>query len=1015
MNSPPKYVNCIEDYSARLNIINRQFENEPENITSKAMLIDISGKNSYTSHTPLINKTQFVNCENNNEHSKVKHKIFSSLLKKIRNGKEKASINIKNYYDKKKKYAYIYEKNLDCNKKKFTLLNYENDDSININNDTNICMNDRTKINRNASFLKIFQNIKNESNDGEVTKLRDVKIDGNKQNEKKKTKKIENYLINLHTNQNSNNDNNDAIFNPHVKYLRNIKKLLHISDEDIKDVIEISKFEINLNINTFYYKFINENNDNSLLKYNVNYNKNVYDIQEKRGHKNEKIISYKKKFSIGFFLHQYNISIQEKLYYCYRIYEAGKFEDVKNNMKCNIDHRKYHNFCAGTNGLFGNFKSIPIKNKNYYEYSRYRKNNEYYNDNSKGKEFYPENNLIENVEINAESSNLHYSNEITKICFDTCKFDEGYLKRSKNCSQTNCTSCKKKKQNISDNNSNNMAKIIRNKQDCFESARTENKGNLNNFRSNFLTITGYPYMHNNNDKKTIKGKKSSNKIRNFLKEIIKRDKKDIIKNSNNTNNDYHQNEKNYNKKDEVCKEKKGGGEKKIFKQNDPKELFNNNSEYNITTNKNSSNHINNRQHINIKKTESFESFFKTDKIKQEFKKFEEDIKSKENYKDNLDGDITFKCTNEKTNVYEQNYDKYCSGMKYEESINNSDEFLTSQYVDNNFNEIYYIQRINANNDTFSVFVKIYQIYIFSRANNEINIDNKADKNHDNNNGNASNKIKGYRNLEDSYEKQTNSHNSNKTKVSVYVFITILSDSLLKYIIKKKILYDVTNCINQWEIDIITEIQNLNPSTNNISMSIKTKEWNDNIYCIIKNIEIFINDYLKVFIHNIAINVIYFFGIYENNMLQNYISFLKTEDSNNLHTRKKYTFKSIYNDIKKKIQRLKPKKKRRSNEHRQKKRQSIPQNQNYKKGYNLFQNMLKQNDGKKKHTFFYDDACFFNHLTIEKKKCYFKSHHEANSYVAYINSIYYRRIMFLYILFFFVYITITKTMPYSCYV
>lgn len=111
MNSPPKYVNCIEDYSARLNIINRQFENEPENITSKAMLIDISGKNSYTSHTPLINKTQFVNCENNNEHSKVKHKIFSSLLKKIRNGKEKASINIKNYYDKKKN-MHIYMKKI---------------------------------------------------------------------------------------------------------------------------------------------------------------------------------------------------------------------------------------------------------------------------------------------------------------------------------------------------------------------------------------------------------------------------------------------------------------------------------------------------------------------------------------------------------------------------------------------------------------------------------------------------------------------------------------------------------------------------------------------------------------------------------------------------------------------------------------------------------------------------------------------------------------------------------------
>ncbi|CDU19370.1 conserved Plasmodium protein, unknown function [Plasmodium yoelii] len=1014
MNNPPKCVNCIEGYSARLNIINKQFENEPENITSKTKLIDISEKNSYTSHTPLINKTKFINCENNNEHSKVQNKIFSSLLKKIRNGKEKASINIKNYYDKKKKYVYIYEKNLDRNKKKFTLLNCENSDSININNDINIDMNDRAKINRNGSFLKIFQNIKNESNDEEVTKLRDVKIDGNKQNEKKKTKKIEDYLINLDTNKNSNNDNNDVIWNPHLKYLRNIKKLLHISDEEIKDVIEISNFEINLNINTFYYKFINENSDKSLLKYNVNYNKNIYDIQEKRGHKNEKIISYKKNFSIGFLLHQYNISIQENLYYCYRIYESDKFEDVKNNMRCNIDYTKYHHFGAGTNRLFGSFKTIPIKNKNCYECSRYRKNNEYCNDNSKEKEWYPENNLVENVGINAESSNLHYSNEITKICFDTCKFDEGYLKCSKNCSQINCASCKKK--NISNNHNNNMPKIVRKKQDRFESGHTENKCNLNNVCSNSLIITDYPYMHNNNDEKTIKEKKSSNKIRNFLKEIIKRDKKDITKNSNNINNEYHQNEKRYNKKDEIYKEKKGMEKKKNFKQNDPKELFNNNSEYNITTNKNSTNNINNRQPINIQKTESFESFFKTDKIKQKFIKFEEDIKSKENYKDNSDGDITFKCTNEKTNVYEENYDKYCSGMKYKESINNSNEFLTSQYVDNNFNEIYYIQRINANNDTFSVFVKIYQIYIFSRVNDEINIDNKADKNNaNNNNGHAPNKIKGYRNLEDNYEEQTNSHNSNKTKVSVYVFITILNDSLLKYIIKKKILYDVTNCINQWEIYIITEIQNLKNATNNISMSIKIKEWNDNIYCIIKNIEIFINDYLKVFIHNIAINIIYFFGIYENNMLQNYVSFLKTEDSNNLHTRKKYTFKSIYNDIKKKIQRLKPPKKRRSNEHRQKKHQNIPNNQDYKKGYNLFQNIFKKNDSKKKHTFFYDDAYFFNKLTIDKKKCYFKSHHEANSYVAYINSIYYRRIMFLYILFFFMYIAITKTMLCSCYV
>ncbi|SCN62007.1 conserved Plasmodium protein, unknown function [Plasmodium chabaudi adami] len=705
MNTPSKCVNCIESYSSRLNITNRQFENEPENVTSKTKLIGISAKGSCTSYTPLINKTKFVNHKNNNEYNKDRHKIFSSLLKKIRNGKEKASVNIKNYYDKKK-YTYIYEKNLGRNKKKFTLLNCENDDSININNDTNIGINDGTKINQNANFLKFFQHIKNESTDGEVAKLRGVKIDGSKQN-----KKIEDYLINLQTNQNR---NPDMICNPHMKYLRNIKKLLHISDEEIKDVIEISKFEINLNINTFYCKFINENSDNSLLKYNVNYNKNVYDIQEKRGHKNEKIISYKKKFPIGFLLHQYNISMQENLYYCYRIYEPDNFENDKNNMRSNIDHRKCHHFCA------------------------------------------------------------------------------------------------------------------------------------------------------------------------------------------------------------------------------------------------------------------------------------------------------------ETNVYEENYDKYCSAMKYKESISNSDELLTSQYIDDNFDEIYYIQRINANNDTFSVFVKIYQIYIFSRVNNDINIDNKEDKNNDNNNNrNAQNRIKGYRNLEDSYEERTNSCNSNKTKVSIYVFITILNDSLLKYIIKKKILYDVTNCINQWEIDIITEVQNLKNTTSNISMSIKIKEWNDNIYCIIKNIENFINDYLIVFIRNIAINIIYFLGVYENNMLQNYISFLKTEDSNNLHTRQKYTFKSIYNDIKKKIQELKPKKKR-SNEHRQKKRQNIPHNQNYKKGHNWFQNIFKKNDDKKKHTFFYDDACFFNNLTIDKKKCYFKSHHEANSYVAYINSIYYRRVMFLYILFFFVYIAITKSMSCSCY-
>ncbi|CAD2098337.1 conserved Plasmodium protein, unknown function [Plasmodium vinckei lentum] len=990
MNAPIKCVNCIENCSERLNITNRQFENEPENVTSKTKLIDISEKDSCASYTPLINKTKFVNHKNNNEYSKDRHKIFSSLLKKIRNGKEKVSVNIKNYYDKKK-YTYIYEENLDRNKKKFTLLNCENDDSININNDTNTGINDRTKINRNAKFLKIFQHVKNEPNDGEVAKLRGIKIDGNKRN-----KKIEDYLINLHTNQNR---NPDMICNPHVKYLRNIKKLLHISDEEIKDVIEISKFEINLNINTFYYKFINENSDTSLLKYNVNYNKNVYDIQEKRGHKNEKIISYKKKFPIGFLLHQYNISMQENLYYCYRIYEYDNFENAKNNMRCNIDHTKCHHFYAGTNGLFDNFKNIPIKNKNCYEYLRHRENNEYYNDNSKGEEWYPEHDFIKNVETNAESSDLHYSNEVTKICFDTCKFDEGYLK----CSQINCVNCKKNKKNISDNNSCNMPKVIGSKQNCFKSTHTDDKGNLNSFCSNSLTITGYPYMHNNIDEK-----KSSNKIINFLKEIIKSGKKDITINSNNFNNGYHPNEKSYNKKDEVYKEKKGGQKKSSFKQDDTKELFNKNSESNMPTNKISSNNISNRQHISIKKMKSFESFFNTDNVKQEF------IKPKENYKDNLDGDIKLKCTNEKTNVYEENYDKYGSAMKYKESINNSDEFLTSQYIDNNFNEIYYIQRINANNDTFSVFVKIYQIYIFSRANNEINIDNKEEKNHDNNNnGNIQNRIKGYRNFEDNYEERTNSRNSNKTKVSVYVFITILNDSLLKYIIKKKILYDVTNCINQWEIDIITEVQNLKSTTSNISMAIKIKEWNDNIYCIIKNIEIFINDYLKVFIRNIAINIIYFLGIYENNMLQNYISFLKTEDSNNLHTQKKYTFKSIYNDFKKKIQELKPKKKR-SNEHRQKNRQNIPHNQNYKKGHNWFQNIFKKNDDKKRYTFFYDDACFFNNLTIDKKKCYFKSHHEANSYVAYINNIYYRRVMFLYILFFFVYIAITKSMPCSCY-
>ncbi|CAA9987838.1 conserved Plasmodium protein, unknown function [Plasmodium knowlesi strain H] len=469
--------------------------------------------------------------------------------------------------------------------------------------------------------------------------------------------------------------------------LENIKQLLHLSDEEMKDLVQISSFQIDLDINTIYSNLLKESSESSISTYNINNNKNIFDVRQFRGHSNEKITTYKETSSLNWVTYVCNISIQESFYFCYNIYE-----EPSSSIYCS----------AASNG---------------------------------------ETSLWEN------------------------------------CSGINL----------------------------------QNQGNN------------------------------------------KREEKEE-------------------KRKSVQLDNTGGG-------------------------------------LNAH-------------IQKEIKK--------ENY------------------------------------------LMTNEYIDSSFDEIYYIQRINADNDSLFVFARIYEIYIFSKKWNR--------------NGSGG---KGSANIEG--ETLSDESSPCSTNVSVYVLV-VLKNNLLKYIIRKKILNQISRRVEKWKKHIIIKAELI--KNDSVPLCIRMIERNDHIVdYVVKNVAYFFDNYLRDFLHLLVVHVNDFFGLGENRTLENYFE-RSSKKMYHFVEKKKVRLRNMYNDIVKKNEDKKKKKKV---------KQGIQANQ---KKYTFFTYLFK---GKKEHKMVdsppKDEYSFWISI-FEPAFYYITSNTVAHNYIIYMNHIYYRRLLFLYLFVFVVYLVVS---------
>ncbi|CRG99742.1 conserved Plasmodium protein, unknown function [Plasmodium relictum] len=1029
---------------------NKSYNEENKNRISFRYCVD----NLSDSTNPSTNKdyTKFYKKKNNSEHKNGKDKV-SSLSQVIENKKHL------NGYDKmkEKKEKKILSSYYLCKKK--TPVNASNtskNTSKHFMNNNNNSSEKKWKFDekKNLEYYKYITDDKreNKGKNDEIQELPDIEM--------KKKKKYTTHYFNIC-------DDNDI----NTSHLNIIKKLLCINDEQLKDVVNVSNFSIDLDINSFYYNFIKENSEYSILYYNINHNKNIYDIKEQRDYTNEKIISYKQVSSLNFGMYVCNISIQESCYFYYSLfnkvnnksnynlkrkeseetfledhevkkgsssssnnYLSGnyfnnnikyeiekkyKIDSINNEMKENLyylhklnhinshdslnDKKTYKNEINKTRKH--NSKDIIMNsnnfdddrntlnnnnnNNNYHTGNKENSNNQYDNNFHKAKllpnniikklstynikDLYneKENELkkksLQNIDRNTTNDNIkknyknifkmrkvsnntlhnkkkdnfHYHNnynEIKNICIDTnnCKNDKIFTNSEANC---------KNKSYIS-----NSINCIDDKEKCdhksFKFNLFNNLKKKYNFKKDYQFIKEDEKMQKNKIKnffiKAFKERKIKDTNKYIMNDDICNDNKSEHTTVNNLNNNANAGDRK-NKPSKVLLEHNKTKNllikfKKFYKSKTKNKRLNTKINNIILTNndiKNDKNKLSTHKNIIEKNDSTFNNEYL----------FKHNINNGSNNKNKVE---YIELNNNLKNInIEENYCSF-SNFYYKDEEQENRKFLTNEYIDNNFDEIYYIQRINANNDFFSIFINVYQIYIFSRQHS-------------------------------SNEKVLNCNeyikNNSQTLASIYLYI-IVKSSFLKNLIKKKILNEINSCISNWKKYLIINIQNIKGSTP-IPIKINNNKNKDHINNIVKNMKFFVNYYLKDIFHNFMTSFFYFFGIYENKTLENYFSYFN-KDLSFVH-KKNISFKNIYYKIIK----------------------------NEKKNEIILEN--KKDFSKSRFPYLFKKKNNSNQLNLHKKSFYnssdsepfyITSHQIAHNYIAYINNIYFRRIILLYLLAFF---------------
>ncbi|SOV20957.1 conserved Plasmodium protein, unknown function [Plasmodium sp. DRC-Itaito] len=847
------YIQLKEPLSGHNNILNNDIPDE--NIKEKKKDERKIKKHSYdniSDSTNLSTNKYYINDsykkekkENDKIHKIIRHKI-GIIFERIKKKKEK---------EKKENYTQV--DNCNYNEYYNYLSNHENINIKNLNNN---------------NIKNIYDNTKNKST-------------------KKKYKTTDNNTIHL----------NKSYENK--MFLYNIKNILNLNNDDINNLIEISNFIIDIDINTFYNTFIkNDNNCNNIniLNYNVNHNKNIYDIKEYVKGKNEKVIKYKQNLSPYLGVSVCDISISESSYFLYN-----------KNIKYKYIHSHNHSHSHTHNHI----DSHHLKNKNYYNNKLNEKYPEGYTEINKQlyhQCLYNETPIIKN-KLQKDNKQYHIKKEIYKENHQSKCFKEDYPDYYYH---------KKKKYiyNMDDYSINtNLYKYMKKKKNY-----KHNMVNQNKYKSTIINFFKHKFLK-------IKKKK--------------KEKKKIHKTANDETIYIHKNiEQQGNYKNENCNIYTNHNINYEIKHDNN---INNNYMYNNNMNNNMYENYPSRHNVNIKKKLGFI-------LNKLFLK-----KSKEEKKN-------------KCNIMQ--------GHK------NDPSYISNQYIDPNFKELYYIQMISVFNEPFSIYIKIYQIYIFSR---------KPKKNMNNfiNNDICPNNIK---NL---------TSNKENTNVSTYVLIDI-QNNFLKYIIKKKIITEIKDCINNWEKYIIAHIQNMkgihNDNYNNFISLSNLQIYNNNnnknndddddlIQHIINKIKYYLNNYLIPFFHKIFLSIIdYISRNYKNENLQYYFSHSSTKKKKKIQHfiyKTKNNLKNTYNNIFCKQKNNKYSIQNNNNQTYLNKELSHFFNPNKEKIY-IFTYKTKTN---LPNQYYYT----LNDFIYEPPFYYLKSHNIVNNYIIYINSLYFIRLLLLY--------------------
>ncbi|GAB66124.1 hypothetical protein PCYB_082850 [Plasmodium cynomolgi strain B] len=871
--------------------------------------------------------------------------------------------------------------------------------------------------------------------------------------------------------------------------LENIKQLLHLCDEQMKDLVHISNFEIDLDINSFYYNFVKENSESSISTYNINHSKNIFDVKQFKKYLNEKITTYKQTYSLNWGTYVCNISVQESCYFYYdrfgestsSIYSSAASRDGaflrggKSNREntplgrshhtrfnatqsSNVCHEKTNIYgCTELNGELRDNHVMEKLHRLYYP-SGGCPNKEGLKDtpvdNAKLESKWTWEGPTANMEEHPLVSNhtdVHQNGKVALCRRETEKANiiddvnrdlilhkiaDGEEKEEQNTKPMELHFANKSKSNskvenglnVEDPASKGSAKGVSGGVDVdrskigafstmngafaddhtppmlFEETKTGPPSDVAIFLSDQSCDyqNGYEFEDNNlrgggcmlepgrlhevTDESVISGENENmgHRGRGEASQEEELRNASTMSSSDMWNPDRviatgSQHWEGSFKGNGVGSDDQGnasmGRRKSIPRQllvklkkmcagratvgvlNRGVENAERSDNYSGQSNRTKER----KEGVAIGGTSLWENCTRRNVHSQgNSRREEKDEKIESAHLDHARGDLN---------------------AHIQKEIKKGNHLLTNEYIDSTFDEIYYIQRINADNDSMFFFARIYQIYIFSKKWNSNDSGGKGCAKCTNKGGTLSDESAPCR-----------------TNVSVYVLI-VLKNSLLKYIIKKKILNEISSRVDKWKKHIIIKAEHIKDGS--VPLCIRMIERNDDVIdYIVKNVTYFFDNYLRDFFHLLVAHVNDFFGLGENRTLENYFE----RSSKKLYhfvQKKKVHLRNMYNDIV-----------RKNEEKKKKTRQSIQPNQKKdpkkdQKKYTFCTYLFKRKKEHKTGDSPRKDEYSLRSSIFEPAFYYITSNEVAHNYIIYMNHIYFRRLLLLYLFVFVVYLVVSS--------